>query len=129
MSDNLRILLAEDDGAMRAMLARVLERDGYEVVAVADGGELVRALAQTETGSDFDLLVTDDRMPGWTGSQVLAGLNVRSRRPVVILISAFADEPLHARATALGAAAVLDKPFDLDDFRAVVSNLLTPRTH
>jgi CheY-like chemotaxis protein len=112
---------------MRDILAGVLERDGHDVVAVADGGELVRTLGTTEPRSAFDLLVTDDRMPGWTGIQVLAGLSTRPRRPAVILISAFADEALHARATALGAAAVLDKPFDLDDFRSVVKHLLARR--
>jgi DNA-binding response OmpR family regulator len=122
-----RILLAEDDRELRDMLANVLAHDGHQVVAVPDGRELLKVLARPGLDSVFDLIVSDDRMPGWTGMQILSGMRSLEDRPPLILITAFADEPLRARATMLGAAAVLDKPFDFDDFRAVVSNLLTPR--
>jgi DNA-binding response OmpR family regulator len=124
-----RILLAEDDSGLRELLTAVLSRDGHEVVAVPDGRQMVQAIGRGGPYGDFDLLVTDDRMPGWTGMQILAGVRTLPAPPPVIRITAFADEPLRARAVGLGAAAVLDKPFDIDDFRAVVCNLLTPRTN
>jgi CheY-like chemotaxis protein len=122
-----RILLADDDELMRALLAGVLIREGYQVVEVPDGRELLAVLGEWDTLQHFDLLVTDDCMPGRRGIDVLARLHATRRGPRVILITAFADERLRAEAVALGACAVLDKPFDLDDFRAIVSNLLAPR--
>jgi DNA-binding response OmpR family regulator len=124
-----RILLAEDDSDLRELLAVVLARDGHEVVAVPDGRQMVQAIGRGAREGGVDLLVTDDRMPGWTGMQILAGVRTLPDPPPVILITAFADEPLRARAVMLGVAAVLDKPFDIEDFRAVVRNLLTPRTN
>ena len=123
-----RILLAEDDPELRSLLVGILRGDGHEVVAVCDGRELIRVLARGSGGADFDLIVTDDRMPGWTGMQILTGLRSLHDSPPIVLITAFADESLRARAVVLGAAAVLDKPLDCDDLRAVVCNLLTPRT-
>jgi DNA-binding response OmpR family regulator len=122
-----RILLAEDDPAMRALLAGVLEQEGYDVVEVADGRALLSILGEWHGRRNFDLLVTDDWLPGRRGIDVLARLHASRHGPRVVLITGFADEILHAEATTLGACAVLDKPFDLDDFRAIVANLLRPR--
>lgn len=122
-----RILLAEDDRQLNELLDAVLRRDGHEVLAVHDGLELIRRLARPDETAAFDLVVTDDRMPGRTGMQLLRGFRSMPDPPPIVLITAFADESLTARATLLGAAAVLDKPFDIDDFRAIVWNLVTPR--
>ena len=124
-----RILLAEDDPTMRELLAGVLVREGYQVVQVADGRALLAVLGEWDDRQRFDLLVTDDWLPGRRGIDVLARLRATRPGVRVVLITAFADENLRAEAVALGACAVLDKPFDLDDFRAIVSNLLSPRVN
>jgi DNA-binding response OmpR family regulator len=122
-----RILLAEDDPTMRELLAAVLLHEGYRVVEVTDGRALLAILGEDDDRRRFDLVVTDDWMPGRRGIDVLARLHASRQGLRVILITAFADEILRAEAVALGACAVLDKPFDLDDFRAIVANLLSPR--
>jgi DNA-binding NtrC family response regulator len=112
------VLLAEDDDAMRLLLARVLRRAGFEVVAVGSGYEVLERLAQgfvVQPPAWFDLVISDVRMPGYDGFNVLASIQQLSTRIPVILITAFGDAAAHATAARLGAFAMFDKPFDCDD--------------
>jgi CheY-like chemotaxis protein len=114
-----RLLLAEDDAAFRKLLQQALVRDGYDVVAVEDGTELlerlVQSLSENPQGEQFDMVVSDVRMPGWTGINVLATVAGQQHAPPVLLMTAFGDERLHEQAKRAGAIAVLDKPFEIDD--------------
>jgi DNA-binding response OmpR family regulator len=123
-----RVLLAEDDAEMRALIAEALRSDGHEVVEVSDGWQLLQSLATRSLPSDddagIDLLISDIRMPGKNGLDVLAGMRWADWPMPVILITAFGDAKTHAEARRLGAAAVFDKPFELDDLRMLALNLL-----
>ena len=125
-----RILLAEDDGEMRSMLASTLRADGYEVVEAPSGSALLEEISLLLFRGEAvpaDLIVSDERMPGFLGSEVLAGLrNARWPTPF-ILITGFGDENTHREAYRLGASAVFDKPFDLDDLRRTIAEVLQPR--
>jgi DNA-binding response OmpR family regulator len=125
-----RILLAEDDREMRSLLAWTLEDNGYEVVEAENGLELVRCLSSVlvdgESGrphSEYDVIVSDVRMPGMTGLEVLKSLRKRDHLTPIILITAFGDEETHAEAKRLGAA-MIDKPFDTVDLLAAVRRAL-----
>jgi DNA-binding response OmpR family regulator len=124
-----RILLAEDDAAMRTLVAGTLRRDGHLVRELRNGGELLSELANEllhERSLEMaDLIVSDVKMPGVTGIEVLAGLRHAHWATPFILITAFGDAATHAEAHRLGAA-VFDKPFDLDDLRTAVFNLTRP---
>ena len=74
--------------------------------------------------SEIDLIVSDIRMPYITGMQVLRELRERDDAPPMILITAFGSDALHAKAERLGAVAVFDKPFDVEDLVAKVESLL-----
>jgi CheY-like chemotaxis protein len=119
-----RILLAEDDEEFRSLVAAVLRADGYEVVEVADGFDLLQhiALSLIDGGlvEPVNLVVSDIRMPGWSGLEVLASARTAGFDVPFILITAFGDPETHAQARRLDAVAVLDKPFDLDDLRDLV---------
>jgi DNA-binding response OmpR family regulator len=123
-----RVLLAEDDVEMRALIACALRSDGHEVLEVSDGWQLLQSLATRQLPSDedegIDLLISDIRMPGKNGLDVLAGMRWADWPMPVILITAFGDAKTHAEARRLGAAAVFDKTFDLDDLRTLALNLL-----
>lgn len=119
-----RILLADDDAEMRRLLASVLRAAGYRVEEADDGDDLRARLASLD--GDLDLLVTDVQMPGWTGLQALEWMKRNNPGVEVILITAFGDPDLHARAAALGARAVLDKPFDLMTLKQVVASFPKP---
>ncbi len=122
-----RILLAEDDLEMRRLLAWSLERGGYQVSECADGITLLRRLGLMDprrTKPDFDLVISDVRMPGYTGLQVLESIRACDNCPPVVLISAFADNATREKANRLGAADLLPKPFDVDELLAAVRRLL-----
>lgn len=122
-----RILVAEDDREMRALLVASLRSDGYEVIEAANGLALIHEFSRLLAhGNDHlvDLVVSDERMPGCLGTEVLAGLREFDWRTPFILITAFGDAQTHRTADLLGAAAVFDKPFDLDEFRDSVRTIL-----
>jgi CheY-like chemotaxis protein len=111
------LLLAEDDEDMRLLLAERLRRDGYEIVAVEDGFELLDYLEACGKGgrlAEPAVVVSDVRMPGRTGMEVLRTLSKRGLRFPIVLITAFCDPETREEALALGAYSVLDKPVDLD---------------
>jgi two-component system response regulator (stage 0 sporulation protein F) len=117
-----RVLVAEDDAEMRRLVVEALRLDGYDVREVTDGGQLLGAASQ----SDVDLIVSDVRMPAFTGIQILEALRAAGSVVPVILMTAFGDDETHARTKALGAI-LFDKPFTLGDLRVAVMNMLPPR--
>lgn len=125
-----RVILAEDDEDLRQLLADTLRRDGYEVTEASSGFELLELLADQllSPGSapHCELVITDIRMPGASGLQALETLRHWDWATPLMVITAFGDEQAHAEARRLGVAAVFDKPFDLDDFRTAVYNMLPP---
>jgi CheY-like chemotaxis protein len=127
-----RVLLAEDDQELRWLIAHSLRNDGFEVLEVADGLELLdrvgASLLDTLELDAIDLIVSDVRMPGWTGLEVLAGLSSAGCQTPVVLITAFGDAEVHAAGKRLGAAAVLDKPFDLNELSSLAARLLDPKS-
>lgn len=121
------VLLAEDDDEMRYLMTRALRRDGYDVLAAADGLALSSALQAARIhGREPDLIVSDVRMPGMSGLELLAWLRREQCAVRTVLVSAFADEDTVDQAQKLGVAHILSKPFDLDDLRTVVLHLISP---
>jgi len=123
-----RVLLAEDDAEMRSLLQLSLEDAGYEVTALANGVDLLHELERahrTPTRPPYGLVVSDVRMPGPTGLEILDALHGRAWLPPVILITAFGDAALHEEGRRLGAVAVLDKPFETDRLVALVGQNLS----
>lgn len=123
-----RVIIAEDDPEMRRVLASALRRDGFAVIEVEDGKAFVQLLLDSVDAGGFlgnaDLVISDIRMPGASGLQILSGVRSLDTATPVILITAFGDEETHEAARALGALAVLDKPFDVDELRALVRKAL-----
>jgi CheY-like chemotaxis protein len=124
------VLLADDDPDMRQMIARRLRRAGYRVKEVADGGQLLKHLGNEKLRRLYeepDLVISDIRMPGLSGLEVLGILRQADWAMPVILITAFGDRQTHDDARRLGAATLLDKPFELDDLMYAVRSILPPR--
>lgn len=126
--DARRILLAEDDSAFRYLLATTLRGDGYQVVGVANGIDLMDVLGDSLSPDSpvagFDLVLSDIRMPGWSGLGALAAVHRQPGMPPFLLFTAFGDDETHRRARELGALALLDKPFDIDELRRLVEQAL-----
>jgi two-component system response regulator (stage 0 sporulation protein F) len=123
------ILLAEDDEEMRKLLALMLRKEGYRVFECMDGLSLLDMLSPYflpgQEHENFDLIISDIRMPGVTGLEILTGANELDDFPPIILITAFGDKEVHMQAERLGAAALFDKPFDLDEMMKRVAEILS----
>jgi DNA-binding NtrC family response regulator len=134
-----RVLLAEDDDELRWALEEILTDEGYDVMAVRSGAALQEqlrgALQMRDEGRPYDVIVSDLRMPGSTGLDVLASSRAEGSQIPMILMSAFGDDETRARAMQLGAAAFIGKPLKLEDLHAALhlaangtpSAALTPR--
>ena len=123
-----RIMLAEDDEEMRTLLVDSFSRDGYEVIAAQNGLEMIEEIRMLLFRGDpmpVDLIVSDERMPGMPGLEFLSILREAEWPTPFILITGFGDESTHERALRMGASAVFDKPFDIDDLRRTVFAVLT----
>ena len=107
---SLRILLAEDDEAMRGYISRALESAGYRVDAVDRGTEALPLLE----AHDFDLLLSDIVMPEMDGIELAQRCNEISPRTKVMFITGFAAVTLKA-SREQPQAKVLSKPFHLRD--------------
>ena len=114
------ILIVDDELSMREFLRILLEKEGHLVVTAANG---LMALEQTEK-QGFDLVVTDIRMPGMTGLELLAHLKQNKPDMAVIMITAFASPDDAVAAMKNGAFDYITKPFNVDEIKTVVRSSL-----
>jgi len=114
-----RILIADDKASMREMLTQAMEAKGFDVVAVPDGNA---ALEQAEAG--VDLVITDLRMPGKDGVEVLSGVKRISPETEVIVMTAFGTVENAVEAMRLGAFDYILKPFSIDELELKVDRAL-----
>ena len=127
-----RVLLADDDAEMRALLRVSLRAEGYEVLECRDGMQLLAQLNPVyplPVPQRFDLVITDMRMPGVSGLDLLRRLHGQSGVPPIILITAFGDAQTHTQARQLGATAIIDKPFEMIHLLTVVRAVLALSIH
>jgi CheY-like chemotaxis protein len=125
-----RILVAEDDDEFRHLLLSALSNDGLDVTSCRTGADLLYRLRLylLDLGDEeYDLIISDIRMPGASGLEVLESLRDCQPRPPMILITGFGDAATHAQARALGAVSVLDKPFQIDALLSEVHRVLGPQ--
>ncbi|HYO08906.1 MAG TPA: response regulator [Tepidisphaeraceae bacterium] len=123
-----RVLVADDEPNIRSTIADVLRKYHATVTACANGAE---AIARLEAdGAEFDLVVSDIKMPDKTGYDVFAAARKKKESLPVILMTGFGYDPNHCivRASQEGLQAVLFKPFKVDQFLAEVRKALQTQT-
>ncbi len=114
------ILVVDDEESIRDLCARVLARAGYAVVTAPSGEEAVVRLAQ----DSFDLLISDIRMPGISGLEVLERAKATFPQIRVVLITGFGTPQMLTRAQQSGADRILTKPFNPIELLAAVRESL-----
>ena len=124
---NKRVLVVDDDGDVRELICRMLEREGYRAVSAKDGREALETVGRLAP----DLVITDVVMPGMDGFAMLLELRDRAPGLETLVISggsrAGADAHLET-ARRLGARAVLRKPFTREEMLDAVRRALSPRS-
>ncbi len=117
-----RILLADDEEPVRALIARALAEDGHEVIAAADGVEALDRLAQD--GGRFDLLLTDVKMPAMDGIALALAAARDHPNVVILLMTGYADQRERAHGLDALIHDIIAKPFSNQEIRAAVKEAL-----
>ena len=119
--DRTRILIVDDEEHIRETMQLALEAAAYQTEGAADGGE---ALEKFGAGSDWDLVLLDQRMPGMEGLEVLRRMRERDPAARVIMVTAYGSIELAVDAMKTGAVDFLRKPFTPDLLRGAVKAVL-----
>ena len=114
------ILIVDDEKSLREMLAILLQREGYNVVQVENGKKALDLVKTTE----FDLIISDMKMPELGGLDLLRQLREQSNDVTVLMMTAFSSTEDAVEAMKLGAYDYITKPFKNDEIRLVIKNAL-----
>ena len=120
-----RILIAEDEEALRAMCARALATDGHHIAIASDGGEALEILIR-ERGR-FDLLLSDVRMPIMDGIALALAAARDFPDLTILLMTGYADQRERAQGLDALVHDVIAKPFSVAELRGAVSEALAVR--
>ncbi len=115
---DFRILIIDDDGIVRDVVAGILSKEGYTVSSAVDGLEGIKALKQSE----YNLVITDLRMPGADGLEVLKAAKKLNPEAAVVIFTAYGTLDNAIEAIEFGAYDYITKPFKLQEIIIVVEN-------
>jgi DNA-binding NtrC family response regulator len=118
-----KVLVIDDDSSLRRVLEYNLQQEGYDVYTAADGESGLQAFAEREPS----VVITDLKMPGMSGFEVLSTVKERSPATVVIVLTAFGAIDTAVEAMKLGAFHYLTKPFNRDELKLTVKKALQLR--
>lgn len=113
-----RALVVDDDALLRWAIAQTLVDQDCIVVEASDAAEARRAVEAT--ARPFDTILLDYLLPDSDDLTLLEWMHERSPRSNIVLMTAFGSREVTAGATARGAAAVMNKPFDMSDVRVIL---------
>ncbi|MEE8372403.1 MAG: response regulator [Dehalococcoidia bacterium] len=115
-----KILVVDDEESIRTLISRRLMADGHDCTLACNGEEALK----TVSTQDFDLVLSDIKMPGLSGLEVLSQIVVEHPDIGVVMISAVADTQTAVEAMKLGAYDYVTKPFELDALSTRVEKAL-----
>jgi two-component system response regulator PilR (NtrC family) len=115
-----RVLIVDDEKSMREFLSIVLNKEGYTVTVASHGPEAL-SLIDKEI---YDLVISDIKMPGLSGLDLLKAVKAVSPSTVVLMMTAFASTETAVEAMREGAYDYLTKPFKIDEVKLLVKNAL-----
>lgn len=115
-----RILIADDEASLREFLEIFLKKEGYEVQRAKNGKEALDLIKKR----NFDLVISDLKMPGLSGIELLKAAQLEKRDLLFIMITAFGSTESAVEAMKLGAYDYICKPFKLDEIRLIIKQAL-----
>ena len=117
------LLVVDDQPGIRRLLFEVFSDDGYRVDAVAGGQEAIDKAVQLKPW----VILLDMKMPGMSGLETLHELKKLYSDAAVVLMTAYGELEIVMQAQKLGVNHYINKPFDLEDIRALIKSLM-PKT-
>ncbi len=121
MAEKNRILVVDDEDALRTVLSSELEGEGYEVDQAADGDEAMAVVQK----KPFHLVLLDIKMPKVDGFEVLKFIKEKYPHVKVIMLTGFADLKNAIESKKLGAEDFVSKPYDLVDLLTTIERVLS----
>jgi two-component system, NtrC family, response regulator PilR len=118
-----KILIVDDEQSMRDFLAIMLTKEGHEIITAESGMSALKAI-HTDI---FDLVISDIKMPGMSGLELLQAVKELSSATIVIMITAFAAAETAVEAMKLGASDYIIKPFKIDELKLIIKDSLEKR--
>jgi len=118
-----RILVVDDEEAMRFLLNEAMAKQGYEVVVAEDSESALDLVAQEE----FDLAILDIRLPGLSGIEAITKMRQINPNIVPIVMTAYGSKQLALEAIKAGAYDFFTKPFKMDELKIVIQRALEKR--
>jgi DNA-binding NtrC family response regulator len=120
MPEKRKILVVDDEDALRTVLSGELVSEGYDVRTAADGDEAVSSLEK----EGFDLMLLDIKMPRMNGFEVLKFVKGKFPKTKVVMLTGFADLKNAIESKKLGAEDFVSKPYDLVDLLTTIERVL-----
>jgi DNA-binding NtrC family response regulator len=118
-----RIMIIEDDEEMRSVLKDFFEEEGFEIDSASNGVDALRILSKDH----FDLIITDIRMPGLTGLDILPRIKSLEPETPIVVITAYGGDDVRRRSIERGATTYLEKPIRLSHLRTLVREVVSRR--
>lgn len=118
-----KILVVDDDEEMRSLLQDFIAEEGFVPFSAENSAEAFRKM----TGEAFDVIITDIRMPGLTGLDMLPRLKRTQPEAFILVITAFGNEQVKQKALERGAHAYLEKPIHLHHLRKLLRQVFNCR--
>ncbi len=120
-----KVLVVDDEEALRFLLASELEAEAFEVQSAGDGDEAIDFVRdKSEQGDRFDVVLLDIKMPRVDGFEVLKYIKGNIPETKVIMLTAYADVKNAIESLRLGASDFVSKPYDLDDILTSINRAL-----
>jgi two-component system, cell cycle response regulator CpdR len=120
-----RILIAEDDDTLRELLVRALGEDGHVLTESADGATALDALS--ESNGEFDLLLSDVKMPKVDGIELALATGRNHRDIAIMLMTGYAEQRERAHGLDALVQDVIFKPFSIEQIKGAVREALVLR--
>ena len=120
-----KILIAEDDDAIRELVMRALDEDGHDLTGAADGAEALDVLSRDD--GEFDLLLTDVKMPVLDGIALALAAGRDHPDVAIMLMTGYADQRERAHGLDALVHDVINKPFSVEQIKGAVREALVAR--
>jgi len=114
-----RILVVDDEEVIRELLSEILMDEGYEVDTAKEGNEAMEKIKRLP----FELVITDIRMPGLNGMEILRETKKKNPSIEVIIITGYGTPEIEAEAIAQGASGYINKPININQIRNMVAEV------
>ncbi|MFB3885683.1 MAG: response regulator [Thermodesulfobacteriota bacterium] len=117
-------MIIEDDEEMRSLLKDFFEEEGFETDSVTNGADALKVLSR----DPFDLVITDVRMPGLSGLDILPKVRGLKPETPIIVVTAYGSEEVRRKSLERGATSFLEKPIHLSTLKRLVREMVSRKS-